>query len=303
MRLMQPFRYIEEIAKAGSIRKAADMLAITPSALNRRLLAVEDELGVAIFERLPGGVRLNTAGEILLKHIRSQVSDMERVRSQIADLAGQRRGTVSIAASPELMGSFLSAQVSQYREAFPGVTFRVDQMFRGQAEIALTSFDADLAMVFEPVKLSEFQTVMNLRQGFVCLMPVDHPLAERENVRLYEVAEFALMLPDTSWGTRSLMDQASRRLGINLQSVVQTDDRQFLQRYVRESGLLTIDVPISIPRNLQALGLTARPIHRLDLPDGFVFVGHLKGRTLPVAAARFLEQLTTAMANWYGAEG
>ena len=97
MRYMTTIRFIDAVARAGSIRKAADELAITSTALNRRILAVEEELGAPIFERLARGVRLNSAGEIFIHHIRNQISDMERVRTQIADLAGERRGSVAIA--------------------------------------------------------------------------------------------------------------------------------------------------------------------------------------------------------------
>ena len=58
---------------AGDSRGAAR--SITSTALNRRILSMEQELGVAIFERLPRGVRLSTAGEILIQHVRSQISD------------------------------------------------------------------------------------------------------------------------------------------------------------------------------------------------------------------------------------
>ena len=102
MRHLTPLRFVDEVAKAGSIRRAAETLAITPSALNRRILSIEEELGVQIFERIPGGVRLNTAGEFLVHHIRNQVSDLDRVLSQIADLSGVRRGHVSIACSQAL---------------------------------------------------------------------------------------------------------------------------------------------------------------------------------------------------------
>ena len=115
MRHQLPLQYIDAIARHGSIRKAAENLAITPSALNRRLLSMEEELGQPIFERLANGVRLSTAGEILLEHVRNQLSDMERVKSRIADLAGVRRGTVSIACSGELMGAFLRKQIEQHR--------------------------------------------------------------------------------------------------------------------------------------------------------------------------------------------
>lgn len=62
MRHQLILKYIERIAKTGSLRSAADELSITPSALNRRILSVEEELGVEIFERHPSGLRPNIAG-------------------------------------------------------------------------------------------------------------------------------------------------------------------------------------------------------------------------------------------------
>ena len=86
MRHLQTLRLIQDVARAGSIRKAAEDLNITSSALNRRIQQFEAEFGAQIFERLPRGVRLNPAGELLMQHIRHQVSDLDRVRSQVADL-------------------------------------------------------------------------------------------------------------------------------------------------------------------------------------------------------------------------
>ena len=110
---------VDAVAKSGSIRKAAEILAIDSTALNRRILAIERELGFDIFERIPRGVRLTTAGEILVHHIRTQSSDFERVKSQIADLSGERRGHVSIACSQALLPYFLPEQISTYRNEHP----------------------------------------------------------------------------------------------------------------------------------------------------------------------------------------
>lgn len=299
MRHLLPYKYVEEIAKAGSIRKAAEVLAITPSALNRRLLAIEDELGVAIFERLAVGVRLNTAGEILLEHIRNQMSDLERVKSQIADLSGQRRGNVSVACSPELTGGFLPRQVQRYQKEFPGVTFRINRRFRSDVEEALVHHISDVAFVFEPAKLADFQTVFNVQQPIMCMMDADHPLAKKESLRLYECAEFPLLLPETSWGIRHLLDQSALRLGINLRSLVQSDAREFLRDYGRERNQISFEIPININRSFEPANLVSIPINPLDVPAGHIFVGHLKGRTLPVAAARFLEQVTTELATQF----
>lgn len=297
MRHLLPYKYIEEIAKAGSIRKAAEVLAITPSALNRRLLTIEDELDVAIFERLASGVRLNTAGEILLEHIRNQMSDLERVKSQIADLSGQRLGNVSVGCSPELIGSFLSSQIQNYQKQFPGVSFGVNQRLRMDVEQALVEHTSDVVFVFEPVKLADFQTVYNLRQQIMCVVAKDHPLAKKEMLRLYECAEFPLLLPGKSWGIRHLLDQSALRLGINLRSVIQSDSLEFLRDIDRNPDQVSFDIPINLNRPNSQSDTVSIPLNPKDVPEGFIFVGHLKGRTLPVAAARFLEQVTTEMAE------
>lgn len=70
MRHLITFQYIEAIIRAGSIRKAAEDMNITASALNRRIQRFEEEFGSEIFERLPRGVRLNPAGELLIRHAR-----------------------------------------------------------------------------------------------------------------------------------------------------------------------------------------------------------------------------------------
>ena len=130
MRHMLPLKYLDAVVRSGSIRSAAIDLAITPSALNRRILSIEEELGVELFERHALGMRLNSAGEMFVQHIRSQMADLERVKSRIADLSGLRLGHVRIAATRETTRYFLPREIEKYRREFPGVTFNVEGMDR-----------------------------------------------------------------------------------------------------------------------------------------------------------------------------
>ena len=99
MRHLRFLRYVDEVARAGSIRKAAEQLHVTASAVNRRVMDLEEELGAPLFERRARGVRLTAAGELFVRYIREQTGDVERMKSQIEDLKGLRRGTVRIACS------------------------------------------------------------------------------------------------------------------------------------------------------------------------------------------------------------
>ena len=291
MKHLLPLTYIDAVSKAGSIRKAAETLAITSTALNRRILAMEEELGVPIFERLARGVRLTTAGEILIHHIREQLTDMERVKSQIADLTGERRGHVSIACSQALLSFFLPEQIAVYRKEHPAVTFSVLLRDRAAAEQALTDFSADLLLVFEPIRLFEFQTLLNIRQPLHAVMAKDHPLAARENLRLRECLQFPLALPTEEFGVRQLLEAAIRRTSLSLDPVVVSDSFEFLRSHAITENIIAFQIPIGLPGNDDHSEIVNRPVAAQDVPPGLLYFGQLRGRTMPVAAARFAHQI------------
>ncbi|MEZ5650042.1 MAG: LysR family transcriptional regulator [Burkholderiaceae bacterium] len=300
MRHMQSLHFVAAVARAGSIRGAAESLAITPSALNRRILALEEELGVPIFERLPRGVRLTTAGEMLIQMIRSHVSDVDRLRSQIADLSGVRRGHVAIACSQALLPHFLPAQIADYRRDHPGVTFGVYLRDRAAAEQALLDHSADLALVFEPVRLADFQTLLAVRQQLYGVMAADHPLAGRESLRLRDCLAYPIALPTTQYGVRHLLETAVKRSSLELDPVVESDSFEFLRNYAMNEPLISFQIPIGLSIDGPPTGYVARPIDARDAPVGSLYFGQLRSRTLPVAGARFADRLTSVLQQRFG---
>jgi DNA-binding transcriptional LysR family regulator len=210
VRHLQTLRLIQDVARIGSIRKASEDLNITSSALNRRIQRFEEEFGTQVFERLPRGVRLNPAGELLMQHIRSQITDLDRIRSQVADLSGQRRGHVSIACSQALNPIFLPEQIARYRAAHPGVSFSVRVRDRAAAERELGSFSSDLALVFEPVYLVDLEVIKAIAQPVCAVMARDHPLASKPDLRLHDCLDVRHVVPSEDYGVRHLLDLATR---------------------------------------------------------------------------------------------
>lgn len=299
MRHLTPLRFVDEVAKAGSIRRAAETLAITPSALNRRILAIEDELGLQIFERIPGGVRLNTAGEYLVDHIRTQFSDLDRVLSQIADLSGVRRGHVSIACSQALLPHFITSQISKYRMDHPAVTFNVLLRDRDAAEEVLRDYSADLGLVFEPPQTAEFQTILTVRQPVYAVMAPDHALARSDTVRLSDCLSYPTALPLNRYGVRYLFDAALHRAGLAVEPIVQSDSFEFLVNYTATGDAITFQIPIGLPPVDKESRVVGRPVDTRDIPAGLLYLMQLRTRTLPVAAARFADQLVGTFVTEY----
>jgi DNA-binding transcriptional LysR family regulator len=294
MRHLQTLMVIRDVARAGSIRKAAEDLNITASALNRRIQRFEEEFGTQIFERLPRGVRLNPAGELLMQHIRAQISDLDRIRSQVADLTGERRGHVSIACSQALNPIFLPEQIARYRGEHPGVTFSVRVRDRAAAETELSTFSSDLALVFEPVYLADFEVLKAIAQPVAAVMAADHPLAQRPDLRLRDCLAVPHVIPTRDYGVRHLLELATRGRSRKLDPIVEADSFETMRQYVLHERAVSFQIPIGLSPAVHP-GLVVRPLPTRDVPAGLLLLGQMRGRTLPVATSRFALQLATAL--------
>ena len=104
--------YVDAVTRHGSIRKAADALSVASSALNRQILDLETDLGTALFERLPRGVRLTAAGEVFLAYARQAISELKAVESQVEQLRGLVRGQVGAAAVESVAGELLPSAIT-----------------------------------------------------------------------------------------------------------------------------------------------------------------------------------------------
>ncbi len=295
MRHQLPLHYLDTVARVGSIRKAADQLAITSSALNRRIIAMEEDIGVPLFDRVANGVRLNAAGEVLIHHIRTQLADMERVKSHIHDLQGVRRGHISIACSQVLMVSVLPSEIHAYRSQHPNVTFSVNVCSRDTAMSELKSFNADIAVVLEPDLSADFQTILSVPQQIQVQYPRSHDLEGDSPVRLWDCLQWPLAMPTRSNGVRYLIEQSATNLSSTLDVAIESDNFYLLRRVIEESNLVSFTVPVGLPKPDKKSPIGSRPVDSRDIPPGNLHIGLLKGRHLSVAASKFLDQLTQSL--------
>jgi len=293
-------RYVDAVARVGSIRRASEELEITSTALNRRILAIEAELGVPIFDRMPTGVRLSVAGELFIQHIRKQLADMERVHSQIADLGGERRGHVSIVCGQALMNWFIPEMILEYRSKHPAVTFNVRVCNRDEVEQALTDFSADMALIFEPKLFDGFHSIIEVPQQTRVMFTKNHPLSKFDIVRLSECTQYPMALPTRASGVRHLLEQAAMKSSLRLPLVIESDSQALLLRSLLEANTVSFQIHIGLDEEYANSSIDSRSIDIRDIPVGRLCVGHLKGRNLPVASARFLDQVANCLHDRHG---
>ncbi|MGQ4274021.1 LysR family transcriptional regulator [Terrihabitans sp. B22-R8] len=291
MRHMRIWSYVDLAARHGSIRRAAEDLNITPSALQRRIQDVEDDLGTAIFERSAQGVRLTAAGETFIRWIRQQNVDLERTRSQIESLGGLKRGHIRIACSQALANYFLPQEIAKFREDYPRVSFAISVVDHDIALQRLVDYEADIVLIFRPRRSAELQPLVTVGQRLHAIMASDHPLAKQENVRLRDCAPYPVALADRSFGSRRVVDGILSTSSFTFSVDFESDSFEMLRNLARSGDVITFQIEIGSETSWLEPGLVSVPVADADPTHGPLVLGQLRGRTLPVAAAKFVEQV------------
>jgi len=296
MRHLRILELVDEVARTGSIRRAAARLNFTASALTRRIQDLESELGVVLFERTSRGMRPTTAGDMFLAHTREQLAEAERLKSGLEDLQGLRRGKVRVACSQAVAPEFMPRAIGVFRGLYPMVDFDVRVVDHEQAATALASYDVDLALVFSPDSLPGFERLALLEQRLVALMPREHVLCEKPELRLRDCAGHSLALPDRSTGGRQLLDAFSARTGITFEVAIESNSFEFLRGSVVQSGLVSFQIDVGAPAADADSDIIVRKIDRRDAPPANLVLGKLPGRNLPQICLIFAEYVMDRMA-------
>lgn len=289
-------RYIDEIARSGSIAKAAERLHIAASAVNRRLQDIEEELDAPLFERLPRGMRLTAAGELFIRYVRSRNTELEQVLSQIEELKGLRRGTVRLVVSQAVAATLLPQAVAAFRSGHPEVAFDVHVGDHVHALATLRAYESDLALVFNLASEPDVKRIAATEQKLLALMHHNHPLAQREGgLRLRDCADFPLALPDANTAGRQLLERFLVRSSVKLKPLIESNSFEFLRNCLYDERSISFQVAVGAV--VDRGELVAREIEDRGFPKGNLVLATLAGRHLPVIAHAFAAHLEERMTS------
>jgi DNA-binding transcriptional LysR family regulator len=291
------FVYLDAVARAGSIRKAAETLHVASTALNRKILEIEGEIGTPLFERLPRGVRLTAAGELLVAAIRRGMADMRAAASQIEQLRGLVRGTVRVGCAESVATDLMPATIAHYQQTHPGVQFQLLAGVTGTLVAALLRDEVDLVLVHDPQPSDAVRVVSAIAQPLCAMLRPDHPLAGRASLRLADLADFTVALGDRSFGSRRLLDDLMARSRIQLRVALEASTVQTLKEFTRQTGAVSFQFQIGTLQEARRGTLVSIPLSDRLLAHGQLVLASRTGRMLPIAAMSFMETLVARLAD------
>jgi len=228
--------YFDAVRRAGSIREAARNINVASSAVNRQILKLEAEVGLPLFDRLAGGVRLTAAGEALARHVIMVLQDADRFTTDIGQIAGAQSGTVTIAAAEGICTSTLPHVLVRLKQKAPRATVSVSRTGSLDIAEAVLSGEVDLGIAFDVVAPVGLRSLVTAEYVMGAIMRPDHPLAGHPVVPLSACLDYPLIMSEGAISIGQLLAPAFLRLRATPNPAVRSNSIE-LTREMIELGL------------------------------------------------------------------
>ena len=209
------FQYVLTLAREGSFSKAADILNITQPSLSQYIKKIEREVGIELFDRTNGNVRITDAGRIYIEAGRKILNIEHQMENAFSDLAGNRSGSLIVGAAPYRTASMMPVIAKRFQAIHPGMHLIVREGTTAELAEGIERGEYDLALTLLPVdkRLFQYEKVM-------------------EEELLLAVPSSAEKLPSTELPGR--MYPAIPVRSIDGQALVMLTDTQFMQRQLED---------------------------------------------------------------------
>lgn len=229
-------KVFRSVAEHLSFRKAAEQLFLTQPAVTLQIKALEDDLGVRLFDRTGGRVSLTGQGALLLRRAREILTIVSKVDQELAASAGQSSGELSLGVSttiaqyvlPRLIGAFLAENPRVTLSLHSGNTEEIVQL--------LLRDRASIGLIEGPARHREVRTEPFMEDEMVLIAPADF---EADHLSRAQMLTTTLLMREQGSGSRRVVETALQRSGIKLRSfknVLHLDSTEAIKSAV-EAGL------------------------------------------------------------------
>jgi DNA-binding transcriptional LysR family regulator len=248
-----------EVARRGSVSRAAEALFITQPTLTARLHGLERELGTPLFLRTPHGMRLTDAGRAWVPFAERALRALVDGRDALEQVKTASAGHLMIAAAPAVSTYVLPGLLQRFVAAHPRVEVSVrtghsedvlELVLRDEVQIGLGR-----AIRHPDIELRPFHT-----EDLVLVCAPDHPFTRRDSVAMAEVANEKLIMFDRTSSYYEITQGAFLSAGVKLRGLMELDSIEAAKKMV-ERGLGVALLPgTAVEREVQGKMLRAIPM-------------------------------------------
>ena len=283
---LNQLRYFQAVARLQNFRAAAEELYISQPSLSRSIDSLEEELGVVLFEKAGRGISLTGSGRLLLEYTNRIIEECDIAVYKMKELS-TTGGRIDIGYVFPLANYYIPHKVRSFLD-LPGnehVTFGFTQNRTSSIIRDIKNGKLDVGFCAYSENEEELEFVPLLKQEMVIITSLEHPLAERDDLSLHELANYPVIGYDRISGLGGYTNRLYKNVGIKPEIVCECSDENSIQALVREQFGIALVARVDI---LNEKYLKIHHVSDADLVH-YVNVVWLKNHYLMPATKRFID--------------
>ena len=178
--------------RAGELRsltKAAEASHIGLAAASRRIALLEHRFRTPLLERSSRGVELTPAGMTLLPRAKALLIEINQMQAEMRDYADGRKGALRILANTSVMTETLPDDIAGFGRDNPNIRLLLEERWSTDIVRGINGAEADIGIIVEGPNTEGLETLVYGTDRLAVVMPADHPLARRPQMRFVDVLE------------------------------------------------------------------------------------------------------------------
>jgi LysR family transcriptional regulator, transcriptional activator of the cysJI operon len=202
------------VAAQASFRRASEILHLSQPAVSQQIHALEEELGVSLFDRGGSRVRLTEAGAVLLKYAERGARLAAEALAALGRAQGETTGALRLGASTTVAQYVLPRMLGAFQQLHPRVQLSVISGNTEHIVAALQKNQIDLGIIEGPASSREIHRSKFLEDRMVLIVPRKHPWSSRGAIPLAALSDAPLLVRERGSGSRRVVELALRRAGL-----------------------------------------------------------------------------------------
>ena len=231
---LRQLKYFVAVAEELNFRRAAEKLYMQQPPLSRQIRSLETELGIELFHRTKRSVSLTKAGQAFLNEARLTLAQAQRAIDAVQPSTDKLTIGFSICAFDRVLPEL----IQKFRQQHPENLVDLTEMSKEKQIQALLNHQIDIGFCYAPINRLELKSVTILSEPLVVVLPLDHPLAEREQIELRSLdrESFILCPKDIKPDVHEQIVQLCSQAGFQLKIATEASPPEVQLRLV-ESGM------------------------------------------------------------------
>lgn len=185
---LQQLEYALALRRFGSYSRAAKAVGISQPAMSIQVKKLEEEIGIALFDRSQRKVKTSPEGEIFMERAQLLVTQARQLRDLAQELSQDFSGDLTVGIIPTLAPYLLPLFVKQFNENFPNIKLRIKEATTEEIVQGIKSGELDGGVISTPVESkTNFMITPLFYESFLLFVSDEHPLARQKQVKLQDI--------------------------------------------------------------------------------------------------------------------